>query len=93
MANLRLVRALPLIKLLEVALRSLLSISKPNTVHHLVCGLTLLPLIAIVDLLELLNSFEDLSAAELISNVVIEAICDLLGQRLMLLEILLLIDH
>ena len=56
-------------------------------------GLTLLPLVAIVDLLELPNSFKDLSATELICDVVIQAVRNLLGQRLVLLEVFLLIDH
>jgi hypothetical protein len=86
--NLRLLIALPLIHLREVAHRSLL---KPLV--HLERGLTLLPLAAIVDLLELLNSFKDLSATELISDVVIEAVRDLLGQGLVLLEVFLLVDH
>ena len=88
MPHLRLLIALPLIHLREVARRSLL---KPLV--HLERGLTLLPLVAIVDLLELLNSFEDLSATELISDVVIEAVRNLLGQGLVLLEVLLLVDH
>jgi hypothetical protein len=87
-AHLRLLIALPLIHLREVARRSLF---KPLV--HLERGLTLLPLVAIVDLLELLNSFEDLSATELISDVVIEAVRNLLGQGLVLLEVLLLVDH
>lgn len=88
MPHLRLLIALPLIHLREVARRSLL---KPLV--HLERRLTLLPLVAIVDLLELLNSFEDLSATELISDVVIEAVRNLLGQGLVLLEVLLLVDH
>jgi hypothetical protein len=88
--HLRLLIALPLTHLREVALRSLL---KP-LVHHLESGLTLLALVVpVVYLLELLDSFEDLSATELISDVVIQAVRDLLGQRLVLLKVLLLIDN
>jgi len=89
MPHLRLLIALPMIHLREIALRSLF---KP-LFHHLEFGLALLPLVSIVDLLELLDSFEDLSATQLISDVVIEAVRDLLGQGFMLLEVLLLIDH
>ena len=49
--------------------------------------------VAVVDLLELLDSFEDLSPTELISDVVIQAVRDLLGQRLVLLKVFLLIDN